>query len=104
MKFPIYYSYFNRPLRVEKDSEGHIVGFIINSDTGHFEPAVSSVVGKAMSIIGHPEIWELERDEFIVDAERVRADFQHGSDPAHDLYAEIDGLLEVVSGEDRAPT
>lgn len=99
--YPMYYSYYNRPLRLEMASDGRVEGFILNPSSGNFERAEFGIVAKAESVVTHPEVWPMERDEFIMDTEWTRANRIKGTDPVFDLYAVAVDLDESVRAQRR---
>ncbi|WP_157224740.1 hypothetical protein [Nocardia thailandica] len=99
--YPSYYSYCGRPLRVEKDPDGRLMGFILDPLGGHFERAVSGIVPRAESSSNNADIWQMDREEFIIDAERTRAQKVSGVGPIFSLYAVVLDLDAKVKRERR---
>lgn len=104
MNYPAYFSYFNRPLKVEETSEGNHVGSILDRRTGEFVQANEDIVEKAILNMSHPEIWDADLDEFITHTERLRAEYVSGDGPAFALYQVVKDMWDVASSEDRAIT
>lgn len=104
MIYPAYFSYFGRPLKIEKTLDGDRVGSILDDRTGEFVSADVDIVQKAILNMSHPEIWDVELDEFIINTERARAEYVSGDGPAFVLYQVVKGMWDAASGEGRVVT
>lgn len=104
MNYPKYYSYFNRPLRIERSPDGRGVGLILDESSGEFVPAESGVVGKAVAASRSTDIWGVTLDDFIFDTETIRARSVSGEGPVFALYQVTNGLWDTATREGRPVT
>lgn len=104
MTYPKYFSYFNRPIKIEKAPGGGRVGSILDRSTGEFVPANEDIVAKALSASRSSDIWRMDLDEFIYDTETIRARSVSGDGPAFALYQVTNGIWDAAGSEDRPVT
>ncbi|XVV00404.1 hypothetical protein ACQPW3_23525 [Actinosynnema sp. CA-248983] len=96
-----YYMYYDRTLVVERLADGTRRGFLLDWDTGEFEPADEHVLLRVRGASTTADISGIDEDEFVLRTELVREDRLTGDGPIFALYAAIDTLYARKDAERR---
>ncbi|MGW5110629.1 hypothetical protein [Nocardia sp. NPDC004123] len=104
MEFTAYYSYYGRPLFIERRTDGTLMGYRLVPGTGEFERTHDRVVDDVQLAGDDAQVLRLDRDTFIEDTERTRSESVHGTGPIFEICAIVDEIRRTAIWEKRQPT
>jgi hypothetical protein len=96
-----YYTYYDRTLKIEREGNRSTRGWLLNWDTGEFEPAGDYVLRRVRGASTTADISGIDEEEFVTSTEQIREDRLTGDGPVFALYAAIDAIYARIEADGR---
>lgn len=99
---PIYYSYYDSPVKIVAAEDGTPQVWRVAMETGGWQRD-DSILGELVFATAG-EVSKRSAEEFVQDVERYRADYLSGDGPVFALYETAAAVLDSARNERRNPT
>jgi len=100
--YPLYFSYFTRPVKILEAPDRVLVAWALDWDTGGWVPAdelVTEILGAT-----YQDVFRLTPQMFVDEVEGERGARLSGDAPVFALYETINSILDTAQSEDRIMT
>lgn len=102
VRLPMFFSYYDSPLKLVETPGGGVAGWRLSPDTGGWRPA-NDLIDRVL-FAGGTEVHQVSRDEFIWNTEHDRGRYLTGDGPVFALYDTVRAMEDAVRRERRYPT